>query len=473
MTDAARDVAPDDTSLYPGRGDPYESLRHLLTSDGSRWATGCVVDALRVRRASGATTSEKLDDEAWGDYPAFDPFPRVLGQSDWTRLSAGLEQRARALNLFLRDAYRSMDIVRAGLIPEDILRGSAFFEPLGCELPVPAGQFVPLWGMDVVKTRDNFHVLEDNAFGAGLLGTQLALRALSQRVMGTLCGRDVMPLDEVGPRLRRVLAELSPRRTDDPCIVLLSAREFRGLYFEHCLLARSAGIELVEAEDLFIEDAVLFLKTTSGPRRVDVAYQRMPAPVRADSGYFRSRTPGVMGGLLDVVHAGNLGLASAVGADLAGDKAIYRYVPQMIEFYLGQSPLLDNVPTYLGALPSELDHIISHVHELVTKPRALWGGKGVLIGPHATKDERRARVDELRSDPGAFVAQPVVNFNTLPWISNGPDDHRYADIRTFVLCGEQAWASPGGVTRVAPPGSMLTNVSGAGGIKDTWVLRHG
>jgi uncharacterized circularly permuted ATP-grasp superfamily protein len=291
--------------------------------------------------------------------------------------------------------------------------------------------------------------------------------------MGPLCGRDVVPLDDVGPRLRRALADTAPRHTDDPCIVLLSSREFRGLYFEHCLLARSAGIELVESEDLFIEDAILFLKTTSGPRRVDVAYQRMPAPVRADSNYFHNRRPGVMGGLLDAVHTGNLGLATAVGADLAGDKAIYRYVPKMIEFYLGQSPLLESVPTYLGALPAELDHIISHVHELVTKPRALWGGKGVLIGPLATKSELQTRVDELRRDPCAFVAQPVLNFSTLPWISNGCDDHRRADIRTFVLCGKQAWASPGGVTRVASPGSMVTNVSGSGGIKDTWVLRHG
>ena len=403
----------------------------------------------------------------------FDMFPRVFTAAEWTRLERGVKQRARALNAFLMDVYGRGEIVRAGRIPGALVYRNEAYDKAAAGFVPPRGVYSHIVGIDLVRTGpDDFYVLEDNCRTPSGVSYMLENREIMMRMFPALFQENrIAPVDSYPDLLRRTLTSVAPAKCDrDPTIAILTPGHFNSAYYEHSFLADLMGVELVEGQDLFVEGGLVYMRTTQGPQRVDVIYRRIddafldPLCFRPDS------TLGVPG-LMDAYRSGGVTICSAPGAGVADDKAIYTFVPEMIRFYLGEAPILQNVPTWQCGKDDDLRHVLDHLPELVVKEVHGSGGYGMLVGPKSTKDQIAAFAERIKAHPANYIAQPTLALSTVPTFVDEGVAPRHVDLRPYCLVGERVELVPGGLTRVAlTEGSLVVNSSQGGGVKDTWVL---
>lgn len=404
----------------------------------------------------------------------YDLIPRILTASEWGVVEKGLTQRITALNLFLKDLYSDARVLTDRIVPRWLVYTCKHFRREMQGVSVRHDIYVSVAGTDLVRLPDgSFAVLEDNLRVPSGVSYMLTNRQVIKRIFPLLFSRyDVRPVDHYGQALLATLRALAPPYRPDPTIVLLTPGVFNSAYFEHTFLARQMGIALVEGRDLFVHDNVVYMRTTAGPRRVDVIYRRVdddfidPLAFRADS------TLGVPG-LFNAYRAGNVALTNAVGTGVADDKALYAYVPALIKYYLSEEPILANVHTWQLSNDSDRQYALEHLDELVVKAVGESGGYGMLIGPHSTAAEREEFRQSILADPRNYIAQPTLALSAAPCFVDGQIEPRHVDLRPYILSGEKVVIVPGGLTRVAlRKGSLVVNSSQGGGSKDTWVLNE-
>lgn len=411
----------------------------------------------------------------------FDLIPRVIPQSEWESMERGLAQRVTALNRFIHDVYHEQEILKAGVVPAEQVLKNAQFRPEMMGVNVPGNVYSHISGIDIVRAAGladpkdptgHYYVLEDNLRVPSGVSYMLENRKMMMRLFPELFAMHrVAPVAHYPDLLLETLRAVAPAGVNEPTVVVLTPGMYNSAYFEHAFLAQQMGVELVEGQDLFVRDGFVYMRTTQGPRRVDVIYRRVDDDF-LDPKVFRSDSTLGCAGLLDVYRAGNITLSNAVGTGIADDKSIYPYVPKMIEFYLGEKPILNNVPTYLCREPGDLNYVLDHMHELVVKEVHGAGGYGMLVGPAATKAEIEEFKAVVKARPTNYIAQPTLALSTCPTFVEAGIAPRHIDLRPYVLTsGKAVQTVPGGLTRVAlKEGSLVVNSSQGGGTKDTWVL---
>jgi len=406
----------------------------------------------------------------------FDIVPRIIPAHEWKRMADGLRQRVRALNAFLHDIYHDQEILKAGRIPaEQILKNSQFRQEM-VGVAVPEKTYAHIAGIDLVRADNgsqgaDYYVLEDNLRTPSGVSYMLEGRKMMMRLFHELFARQaIAPVDHYPDLLLNNLRSVAPRGVDNPTVVVLTPGQYNSAYFEHAFLAQQMGIELVDGNDMFVRGDAVFMRTTQGPRRVDVIYRRIDDDFLDPRAFNKDSLLGVPG-LFSAYRAGNVTLANAVGTGIADDKAIYVHVPEMIRFYCGEEPILSNVPTWELSKPDDLAHVLAHLPELVVKEVHGSGGYGMLVGPTATKAAISAFRDKIIAAPSGYIAQPTLALSTCPTYVESGVAPRHIDLRPYVLSGRGITMVPGGLTRVAlKEGSLVVNSSQGGGTKDTWVL---
>lgn len=403
----------------------------------------------------------------------FDMFPRVFTNTEWSRLERGIKQRARALNAFLVDVYSRGEIIRAGRVPARLVYQNAAYEKAVAGFRPPKGVYSHIVGIDLVRTGpDEFFVLEDNCRTPSGVSYMLENREIMMRMFPDLFRENrIQPVEQYPAILRRTLASVAPEKCDgEPTVVILTPGHFNSAYYEHSFLADLMGVELVEGQDLFVEGGFVWMRTTQGPRKVDVIYRRIDDAF-IDPLCFRPDSMLGVPGLMDVYRSGGVSICSAPGAGVADDKAVYTFVPEMIRFYLGEEPILQNVPTWQCGKPDDLKYVLEHLPELVVKEVHGSGGYGMLVGPKSTREQVETFRALILADPGNYIAQPTLALSTTPTFVAEGIAPRHVDLRPYCLVGERIELVPGGLTRVAlTEGSLVVNSSQGGGVKDTWVL---
>ncbi|HYR37444.1 MAG TPA: circularly permuted type 2 ATP-grasp protein [Burkholderiales bacterium] len=402
----------------------------------------------------------------------FDTIPRVIPKAEWDELAKGLRQRVKALNRFLHDIYHEQEILQAGVVPaEQVLTNDAYqVAMLGLELPNRVYSHVA--GIDLIRHEDGtYYVLEDNLRTPSGVSYMLENRKMMMRLFPELFARQhVHPVEHYPGLLLETLRAVAPAAARDPVVVVLTPGQHNSAYFEHAFLAQQMGVELVEGVDLFVKDGFVHMRTTSGPQRVDVIYRRIDDAFLDPLAFRHDSLLGVPG-LLSVYRAGNVSLANAIGTGVADDKSTYPYVPEMIRFYLGEEPLLQNVPTWQCKRPQDLELVLDRLPELVVKEVQGSGGYGMLIGPAAKKADIEAFRVRIKANPSNYIAQPTLSLSTCPTFVERGLAPRHVDLRPYVLSGKEVKLVPGGLTRVAlTEGSLVVNSSQGGGTKDTWVV---
>ena len=451
----------------------------------ARWLAEAPPGLLASRRAHadllfrriGITFAVYGEDASTERLIPFDIVPRLIGRSEWTRVERGLIQRVKALNMFLADIYGPREILRAGVVPEELVTRNPYFRPEMVGIKVPFDTYVHIAGIDIVRIDEtDFYVLEDNVRTPSGVSYMLENReVMMRRFPQLITALRVVPVENYTDMLLRSLRSVCPATADaDPVAVLLTPGQYNSAYYEHSFLADKLGIELVEGRDLFVDGAVCYMRTTEGPKRVDVIYRRIDDDF-LDPLAFRPDSALGVPGLMDAYRKGNVTLANAVGTGVADDKAVYTYMPEIIRFYLGETPLLKNVPTHRCREPDTLGYVLDHLADLVVKEVNGSGGYGMLVGPHATRDQIALFADKLKHDPHNFIAQPTLSLSTCPTAMADGIVPRHVDFRPFVLTGAGGTqVVPGGLTRVAmTEGSLVVNSSQGGGTKDTWVVEEG
>ena len=401
----------------------------------------------------------------------FDPLPRVISSSEWLNLEKGLIQRLESIDLFLADVYGKQQIIKDGIIPRDLIESSDGWRPQMQGFVLPLGRWCHISGLDLIRDgKGVWHVLEDNLRCPSGVAYFLENRLVMKRIFPSLfTGRIVRPIDDYPSYLLKSLQELAVW-TDNPKVVLLTPGVFNSAYFEHSYLAQQMGVQLVEGNDLVCQDDNVYLKTTSGIRKVDVIYRRIDDDF-LDPTFFRKDSMLGVPGLLKVMSKGRVAVANAPGTGLADDKLIYTFVPEMIKYYLKEEPLIKNVKTYLCARESDLDFVLDNLKDLVVKSVSEAGGYGMLIGPHSSQIEIDNFSAKIKANPRNYIAQPTLDLSTVPSLSDGEVYPCHVDLRPYVLRGKNTWVSPGGLTRVAlKRDSLIVNSSQGGGCKDTWVV---
>ena len=406
----------------------------------------------------------------------FDLIPRVIPAHEWREMERGLRQRVTALNRFVHDVYHDQEILRAGIVPAEQVLANAQFRPEMMGVDVPGGVYSHIAGIDIVRAGNadgtgDYYVLEDNLRVPSGVSYMLENRKMMMRLFPELFSEHrVEPVAHYPDLLLETLRAVAPAAASDATVVVLTPGMYNSAYFEHAFLAQQMGVELVEGQDLFVKDRFVYMRTTQGPVRVDVIYRRLDDDF-LDPLAFRPDSTLGCAGLLAAYQAGNVTLANAVGTGVADDKSIYPYVPKMIEFYLGEKPILKNVPTYLCREAQDFQFVLDHLTELVVKEVHGAGGYGMLVGPAATKQEVEDFREALLADPARYIAQPTLALSTCPTFVDAGIAPRHIDLRPFVLSGAEVQMVPGGLTRVAlQEGSLVVNSSQGGGTKDTWVL---
>ncbi len=406
----------------------------------------------------------------------FDLIPRIIPADEWREMEKGLRQRVTALNRFLHDVYHDQEILKAGVIPPEPVLNNAQFRKEMMGLNVPGGIYSIVAGIDIVRACNpdgsgTYYVLEDNLRVPSGVSYMLENRKMMMRLFPELFAEHrVAPVAHYPDLLLDTLRAMAPASVNEPTAVVLTPGMHNSAYFEHAFLAQQMGIELVEGQDLFVKDDFVYMRTTRGPQRVDVIYRRLDDDFMDPEVFRKDSTLGVAG-LLRAYRAGNVTLANAFGTGIADDKSIYPYVPKMIEFYLGEKPILQNVPTHLCREKDDLKYVLDHLGELVVKEVHGAGGYGMLVGPAATKAEIEDFRKVLLSNPTNYIAQPTLSLSTCPTFVESGIAPRHIDLRPFVLSGKTVQMVPGGLTRVAlKEGSLVVNSSQGGGTKDTWVL---
>ena len=404
----------------------------------------------------------------------FDIIPRVIPAHEWRDLQKGLRQRVKALNAFLHDIYHDQHILDAGRIPREQVIDNAQFRPEMMGVDVAAGIYAHIAGVDLVRAGEGeFYVLEDNLRVPSGVSYMIEDRKMMMRLFPELFSRNkIAPVQHYPDRLLENLRTVAPQGVGDPTVVLLTPGAYNSAYFEHTFLAQQMGIELVEGRDLFVDNDTVFMRTTRGPQRVDVIYRRLDDDFLDPLAFRKDSMLGVPG-LLSAYRAGRVTLANAIGTGVADDKSIYPYVPEMIRFYLGEEPILNNVPTYMLRKPDDLKYVLDHLPELVVKEVHGAGGYGMLVGPASTKEQIEAFRQRILAAPEKYIAQPTLALSTCPTFVESGVAPRHLDLRPFVLSGKEIDMVPGGLTRVAlREGSLVVNSSQGGGTKDTWVLEN-
>ena len=404
----------------------------------------------------------------------FDIIPRVLTAAEWRILEKGLFQRVRALQMFLADIYHGQDILKAGVVPAAHVLRNDLYRPEMKDLDVPGGVYVHIAGIDVIRIREGeFHVLEDNLRTPSGVSYMLENRAVMMRLFPQLFADNrVAPVDHYPAELLRQLRSVAPAASShNPVVGVLTPGPYNSAYFEHAFLAEEMGAELVEGQDLFVRDDAVWMRTTQGPRRVDVIYRRLDDDCIDPLAFNPDCLLGVPG-LMSVYRNGGVTLANAIGTGVADDKSTYPYVPDIIRFYLGEEPILKNIDTFRCSRPDNRAYVLEHIEDLVVKETQGSGGYGMLIGPKATREEHAKFRRLIADDPDGYIAQPTLALSTCPTFVEEGVAPRHVDLRPFVLTGREGMAVvPGGLTRVAlERGSLVVNSSQGGGTKDTWVL---
>ena len=406
----------------------------------------------------------------------FDLIPRVIPSHEWADMEKGLAQRVAALNRFIHDVYHDQDIIHAGIVPAEQVLNNAQYRPEMKGVDVPGGIYSHISGIDIIRAADadgegRYYVLEDNLRVPSGVSYMLEDRKMMMRLFPELFSQHrVAPVAHYPDLLLETLRSVAPASVNEPTVVVLTPGMHNSAYFEHAFLAQQMGIELVEGQDLFVKDNFVYMRTTQGPKRVDVIYRRVDDDFLDPLAFRKDSTLGCAG-LLGAYRAGNVTLSNAIGTGVADDKSIYPYVPKMIEFYLGEKPILHNVPTHMCRNPEDLKYVLANLHELVVKEVHGAGGYGMLIGPAATKAEIEDFRKALIANPSGYIAQPTLSLSTCPTYVDSGIAPRHIDLRPFVLSGKEVQMVPGGLTRVAlKDGSLVVNSSQGGGTKDTWVL---
>ena len=408
----------------------------------------------------------------------FDLIPRIIPSAEWKRMEQGLVQRVTALNRFIHDVYHGQEIIKAGVVPADQIFQNAQFRPEMMGVNVPSQIYSHIAGIDIVRAPNaqgegEYYVLEDNLRVPSGVSYMLEDRKMMMRLFPELFAQNrVAPVAHYPDLLLETLRAVSPATTAEPTVVVLTPGMYNSAYFEHAFLAQQMGVELVEGQDLFVKDNFVYMRTTQGPKRVDVIYRRVDDDF-LDPLVFRPTSTLGCAGLLGAYRSGNVTICNAVGTGVADDKSIYPYVPQMIEFYLGEKPILSNVPTFMGRNPDDLKYILANLKDLVVKEVHGAGGYGMLVGPASTAAEIEAFRQAVIAKPDGYIAQPTLSLSTCPTYVESGVAPRHIDLRPFVLSGKTVQMVPGGLTRVAlKEGSLVVNSSQGGGTKDTWILEN-
>lgn len=402
----------------------------------------------------------------------FDIVPRVIEAAEWDHLERGLKQRIQALNLFLDDIYHDQKILRDNVVPRDIIESSAGYFPVCRGLNPPLGVWCHITGTDLVRdVHGEFHVLEDNLRSPSGVSYVLANRQILKRTFPQVfSASNVRSVDTYPSQLLDMLHSIAPFRQARPSVALLTPGVYNSAYFEHSFLTQQTGIELVEGADLVVHEGYVHMRTTRGLIKVDVIYRRIGEDF-LDPLVFRPESLLGVPGIMEVYRQGRVALANAPGTGVADDKAVYAYVPAIIKYYLGEDPIIPNVPTYICRDPGQMAHVLANLDSLVVKAANESGGYGMLIGPASTKADQEAFAAKIRQDPRNYIAQPTISLSRCPVIVDDHFEGRHVDLRPYVLYGNEIQVIPGGLTRVAlTKGSLVVNSSQGGGSKDTWVL---
>ena len=403
----------------------------------------------------------------------FDIIPRIVSAADWQQIESGLTQRIQALNLFIGDIYGDQKILKDNILPSELVLSGASYRKECTGLKPPRGVWAHITGTDLVRSDDGqMYVLEDNMRCPSGVSYVLENRQMLKRtfpvVFNTL---QVRPVDDCPNKLFEPLASIAAPQSSRPTIALLTPGIYNSAYFEHSYLAKQMGIELVEGQDLIVDDGFVYMRTTTGFRRVDVLYRRIDDDF-LDPECFRPDSMLGVPGIMDAYRRGNIALANAPGGGIADDKAVYAYVPRIIKYYLDQDPIIPNVPTHICADESDRQYVLENLDKLVVKSVNESGGYGMLIGPHSSEAQREEFANKIKQTPRNFIAQPTLSLSRVPTIVDGHFEGRHVDLRPYILYGESIYVLPGGLTRVAlRKGSLVVNSSQGGGSKDTWVLR--
>tara|TARA_R110002012_G_scaffold519_1_gene2285 strand:+ start:211581 stop:212978 length:1398 start_codon:yes stop_codon:yes gene_type:complete len=455
---------------------PYQDYKNWLDGEDVKRLHRKSAEAEAFFRKTGITFNVYGEDEADERLIPFDVVPRVLSAREWRKLSKGIEQRVRAINAFLYDIYHRQEILRAGRVPVELIANNAAFLPQMIGVNPPGGIYTHIIGTDIVRTGDDeFYVLEDNARTPSGVSYMLENRETMLQMFPELFAKiKVQEVSHYPGQLRRSLAACAPPRCEGkPVVAVLTPGIHNSAYFEHSFLADQMGVELVEGHDLKIVDGRVAMRTTEGYTAIDVLYRRIDDDYLDPLNFDPQSLLGVPG-ILDVYRSGGITIANAPGTGIADDKALYSYMPDIVEFYTGEKPLLENVPTWRCSEKDELAYVLEHLEELVVKEVHGSGGYGMLVGPAASKKEVSAFRAKLIDNASNYIAQPTLSLSTVPIFTKKGLSPRHVDLRPFVLVSPNGISiTPGGLTRVAmTEGSLVVNSSQGGGTKDTWVLEE-
>ncbi len=431
-------------------------------------------DADLTFRRVGITFAVYGDDAGTERLIPFDTIPRIIPAGEWKQLQTGLVQRVRALNMFIHDIYHDQNIIKAGIIPAEQIYKNAQYRPEMQGIKVVSDIYAHIAGVDIVRAgQGEFYVLEDNLRVPSGVSYMLEDRKMMMRLFPELFARNkIAPVDHYPDLLLDNLRSVAPMGINDPTVVVMTPGMYNSAYFEHAFLAQQMGVELVEGKDLFVSDNTVFMRTTRGPKRVDVIYRRLDDDF-LDPLAFRPDSSLGVPGLLSVYRAGRVSLANAIGTGVADDKSIYPFVPDMIKFYLSEEPVLNNVPTYQCRKKEDLAYTLANLPELVVKEVHGAGGYGMLVGPASSKQQIEDFRRRLIARPDGYIAQPTLALSACPTYVESGIAPRHIDLRPFVLSGKTISMVPGGLTRVAlQEGSLVVNSSQGGGTKDTWILER-
>jgi uncharacterized circularly permuted ATP-grasp superfamily protein len=454
--------------------DPYAEYHKWFSKEDPTRLAKKSKEAEAFFRRTGITFNVYGQSAAQERLIPFDLIPRIIANKEWTKLSKGIEQRVRAINAFLHDIYHRQEILRAGIVPIELISQNAAFLPQMIGVSPPGGVYTHIVGTDIVRTgEDDFFVLEDNARTPSGVSYMLENRETMLQMFPELFSQiKVQPVSDYPKNLRRSLAACAPANCDGkPTVAVLTPGIHNSAYFEHSFLANQMGVELVEGHDLRVVDGHIAMRTTEGYKVIDVLYRRVDDEY-LDPLNFKPESMLGVPGIMDVYRAGNITIANAPGTGIADDKAIYSYMPEIIEFYTGEKAILKNVQTFRCSEPDSLKYVLDNLADLVVKEVHGSGGYGMLVGPAANKNELKNFAAKLRKNPSNYIAQPTLSLSTVPIFAKKGLAPRHVDLRPFVLVSPKGMnITPGGLTRVAlKDGSLVVNSSQGGGTKDTWVL---
>jgi uncharacterized circularly permuted ATP-grasp superfamily protein len=464
--------------LFSAKGQPRPSAAALI-----QWMQGLRPDELQRHRETaevallklGVTFSVYSDNQGIERVFPFDIIPRIISAQEWQILEGGLKQRIQALNLFLNDMYGEQRILNDGKIPHEVVFSATGFLKPCIGLKPPSDVWCHITGTDLVRDREGqWYVLEDNLrVPSGIsyvLENRRVMKSTFPAIFQTLA---IQPVDDYPSHLLETLLNLAPPQLPDPTVVVLTPGIYNSAYFEHSFLAQQMGVELVEGRDLVVVDGYLQMRTTKGLRRVDVVYRRVDDDF-LDPQVFRPDSLLGVPGLMDVYRQGRVALANAPGTGVADDKVVYAYVPEMIRYYLGEEPILSNVPTYLCWQEQDRNYVLNNLENVVVKSANESGGYGMLVGSSSTEVERAEFAERIKANPRNYIAQPILCLSRVPTLIDHQVEGRHVDLRPYILHrGDDIYVHPGGLTRVAlRKGSLVVNSSQGGGSKDTWVLNH-